>query len=1064
MKRLFVFVLAVLMVFASCFSASAFTLDSVETSEELTAPSTADAQAALQETGLDIPLLDEKLGKLIYYQNFNGENYGDIDYLDAAVIPSASVTGSSTLLSLGASEEDPEDKYLVMTPISEGIEWHQLLVKFTDFTPLEGKYSAEYDYMSPNGDIAGYMERWFVTPNPYKTDGTSKDDLISRNKDTNNINDAKGTWLHSSVPGFCEIDADNITYFGFDSSSLFPQKGKAYQDNSINKIIEFRVIPNKGILYIDDLKIYYYPDHSFMYKYGTDISLETADASDSITIKSPAEVNPEWAAENFTAWTDGDNIYYPGDVISGDQIPSYKTLYPMTIPTIDEKKGELVIFFDYEQGTDINQHFYKNSDYITVKTDRRADGTSSTTVDVDPKNSGNNVAKIYSENAGSQYRLFGPNFYSSPITYANAKYTVSYDLMLDDVSKYNDGFIRFTHNLDSDDNEDKRYYYSDIESMTWVHKVQSYTTNEGLKGFSTANNVKKNTETDTYYTSTWYVDNFALYCFPENSILFKESATSSNYKFIKDIEGDTYTFPSPEELGYDVPNSQIWMASDGTSYNVGEEIAVSELMYRSFYPFAQTADVPAMGYAFEGSGFDLENKDLYSSNNTRYIENIEDEGRTVTHVRQYANWNPAQDYLNWANDARLLMKTSTPFDPKEYSIVEYAYKITEAKDVPAEYRKDPDYNESVAEPIDQPTPDLKLWYYAPDGKGGYNYFGTPSGENTITGKTIKGAADGEYHVLEFDMRTAGSNNNCPFMECETIGGLGVDPSTITWSGDSYIDYLRVYRAGITTVTYNTNAPDGAAVIKHTAPDTNRGLGTGYLLTGEYPEVKGYVFMGWATTPNATVSDVVSSITLTGDTEVYAVWQSADELSAPVIGNDASIRLGGDNTTNNGIRFRATISAGQRVLGNLEEYGFIVAREDMLKKYESELTHNFKKPDSNTPLYVEGKAGVYENGELKETIYSVDEITGDATFTGVCVGLDITNKFQVTSNITARPYIKISNGLGNTVTIYGETHTSSLYDVAKAVKDLADAGDEQALADYNANKEYIDQVIAVAKAE
>ena len=137
----------------------------------------------------------------------------------------------------------------------------------------------------------------------------------------------------------------------------------------------------------------------------------------------------------------------------------------------------------------------------------------------------------------------------------------------------------------------------------------------------------------------------------------------------------------------------------------------------------------------------------------------------------------------------------------------------------------------------------------------------------------------------------------------------------------------------------------------------------------------------------------------------------------VIGNDASIRLGGDNTTNNGIRFRATISAGQRVLGNLEEYGFIVAREDMLMKYESELTHNFKKPDSNTPLYVEGKAGVYENGELKETIYSVDEITGHATFTGVCVGLDITNKFQVTSNITARPYIKISNGLGNTVTIY-----------------------------------------------
>ena len=997
-------------------------------------------------------MLDEKLGKLVYYQSFNGAEPQYIDYIDTTVIPSASVTGSGTLLSLDASEEDAADKYMVMTSINN--DWHQYLVKFTDFKPLEGKYSAEYDYMSPNGDIAGYMERWFVTPNPYKADGTSKDDLISRNKDTNNINDAKGTWLHSSVPGFCEIDEEKVTYFGSDSSSLFPQKGIAYKDNSINKIIEFRVIPNKGVLCIDDLKIYYYPDHSFMYKYGTDISLETADASDSITIKSPAEVNPEWAAENFTAWTDGDNIYYPGDVMSGDQIPSYKTPYPMTIPTIDEKKGELVIFFDYEQGTDINQHFYKNSDYITVKTDRRVDGTSSTTVDVDPKNSGNNVAKIYSE-----------NFYSSPITYANAKYTVSYDLMLDDVSKYNDGFIRFTHNLDSDDNEDKRYYYSDIESMTWVHKVQSYTTNEGLKGFSTANNVKKNTETDTYYTSTWYVDNFALYCFPENAILFKESATSSNYKFIKDIEGDTYTFPSPEELGYDVPNFRIWMASDGTSYNVGEEIAVSELMYRSFYPFAQTADVPAMGYAFEGSGFDLENKDLYTINHLSYVENIEDEGRTVLHARQYANWNGAESYKNWANDGRILIRTATPFDPKEYSIVQYVYKITEAKNVPDEHRNNQDYNESVAAPIKAETPEIKIWYYAPTGEDGqYNYFGTPSGENTITGAPIKSIADGEYHVLEYDMRSTGSNTNCPFIECETIGGLGIDPNIITWSGDSYIDSLRVYRAGITTVTYNTNAPDGAVVIKHTAPDKNRGLGTGYLLSNDYPEVEGYVFMGWATTSDATVSDVVSSITLTGDTEVYAVWQSADELSAPVIGKYASIRLGGADTTNNGIRFRATISAGQRVLGNLEEYGFIVAREDMLMKYESELTHNFKKPDSNTPLYVEGKAGVYENGELKETIYSVDEITGDATFTGVCVGLDITNKFQVTSNITARPYIKISNGLGNTVTIYGETHTSSLYDVAKAVKDLADEGDEQALADYNANKEYIDQVIAVAEAE
>ena len=54
-----------------------------------------------------------------------------------------------------------------------------------------------------------------------------------------------------------------------------------------------------------------------------------------------------------------------------------------------------------------------------------------------------------------------------------------------------------------------------------------------------------------------------------------------------------------------------------------------------------------------------------------------------------------------------------------------------------------------------------------------------------------------------------------------------------------------------------------------------------------------------------------------------------------------------------------------------------------------------------------------------------------------------------ADLTARPYLRYVNGSGKNVTLYGSTHTTSLYSVVKAIKDKAEAGDEAALADYPA---------------
>ena len=280
-----------------------------------------------------------------------------------------------------------------------------------------------------------------------------------------------------------------------------------------------------------------------------------------------------------------------------------------------------------------------------------------------------------------------------------------------------------------------------------------------------------------------------------------------------------------------------------------------------------------------------------------------------------------------------------------------------------------------------------------------------------------------------------------------------------------MDSIRAYRFGYTTVTYATNAPEGAAVVSEVAADTDRGIGKGYLLTDSRPEVDGYTFAGWALSADATADDVIDSIDLTGDTTVYAVWESAAKTAKPEMAAVSSVYLSED-TAKNGIRFRATVSAATLANEKLREYGFLVARQDKLDKYHDSLNHSFYHPENTEtlkPLYVEGKAFERdEEGNVTKNIIYKMSTDGDVTFVARCVGLNLTNKAHVTAELTARPYLRYVGANGNIVTLYGDTYTSSLYGVVKSIKDKADAGDEQSLEDYNAHKSYYDAILALAE--
>ncbi len=526
-----------------------------------------------------------------------------------------------------------------------------------------------------------------------------------------------------------------------------------------------------------------------------------------------------------------------------------------------------------------------------------------------------------------------------------------------------------------------------------------------------------------------------LYPVTTRQISFK-SDVSSKTEVIEDGKG--YTFKNPADFGFATENFLVWYAEGVGKYKPGDVLSaeqIDEFVGTTFVAYYQDVNVPAMGFAFEGTSKQNGQQKL------SYSELIEDDGRSVLHLNQYQSTyeaaNPAEGKAPvWMTDMRIHIKNAnTKFDPKEYNIVQYMYRV----DNMVSLNKWSAALEDIKpeDLIEHTQADLIIYYYT--GEAGDAYY-NPGGEHRV-GDILKVYDNGEYNMIEVDMSDpANGNSTAPWTYGEFVYGFAVDPNRVNYSGDTYIDYLRVYRDGIFTVTYDTNAPDEyCEVLNEVEPDTGRGVGTGYLLKGERPEIDGYIFRGWALTPEANKDQVVDSVDLTGDLTVYAVWEEAGYDQAPNMDDYASIRSGADKV--NGIRFRSVIDPETKAF--MDEYGFIVARKDVLG--DEELTFEFKEEGTGTPLYVTGVA--YNKDEGKDIQYSV-EPNGDTVFTAVCVGIP---EAHFSTELVARTYAKYSNKNGLAFTVYGSTVTRS---IAQVARDIQKAGGD----DYNNNKDYIDSIL------
>lgn len=965
--------------------------------------------ASLQE--ITEPLVDKNYGKLILFKDFEQENadynsfaYLDTDYMTDSTASFAAVTAKSVV-------DDPKgEKGKVLSVTGTG--WVQTFIDFKNFKAVPGKYKMVYDYYSET-NATSLMERYFT--NIQHSGGTGAGDYISVTPGGAPIN--KNAWLTKVynntlvVENLADGTGVNMTYGNVATKPYYHTTDKEVS------IIRAGVMPNASSItyYLDNIKLYYFPENAIVFANGENTKMVEYDA-EKITLPMPSAVDSTWSDTNFKFWVADGAYYEAGKEYDADEVLGKSLeLLAFAEPLHDEEKGYLVVLFNYENADSLYDYTYINNEYflegttLTMRTDALGSAFG-----VKTDENGNGVAWIKFSNKGVY--LFGYNW-NKGFAPAAEKVTLDFDYKIKSGEEAFAGktfWTRFVSTNSSENYTTGPNVSHSGERDVWYDVSTSKTITSGTRTFGAipqVNTVPVAVEAEVYY------DNIAIYVKPAE-FSFK---TSKDGEIVDTIvmkgEEIEYTFPNPEDLGISSENFIAWTDGQGHIYSAGETAAftnVSHFRGSEFYPFSQAADMPAVLSLFEGDEVIDVAKDSYSLA-------IEDDGRDVLYTHYWGStWD--NDQNEWTRDPRTYMFPAERFDASEYCTIEIMTKSTWAKDVKNDKDKD------TTELKDKSVYGVRVYNCINENHSYTAQSLIVNKENLPIGNT--------YNLVTVNAASMDAWKN-------TGWGFVVDINNASYGADTYTDYIRVYRNGMTTVTYDTNAPEGAEVISEVEAETGRGLGTGYLLTGLRPEVEGYIFKGWATSADST--ETVEAIDLTADTTLYAVWEDNENYNTAEMLEETEIKGTGSK---NGIRFKSVISNAEKA--NLAEFGFIATREVLLPKvdenydYEA-LTFAHKVRGEDKCYYATGVA--YDKDEGIDIINSENE-DGSIVYTAVISGIPLASKKET---MVVRPYAKYEIN-GKAVTFYGEAATGSLYGAADSIKKT---GGEM----YENNKTYIDSILA-----
>ena len=1084
MKRTLSALLVFVLAFIMCFSVCAVTLDVAENAADVTVVSEADLAEDTTPTykpGLNIytgttaPFDFEGIDTSISTKVKGNTNGGEFNIRDKSV-----VTVSSASFDTKANDTNANNTAVLLTgsyphftfesgvlPVIEAERPVRIYLKYcgdtnsqklslirnslNETTPVltnitvndtSGNWVAQTYYINSNNVAVSNKGK----PSEYYKDDTKNIKSLAFMKPANNT--AK-IWVDdiSLIPYY------KITYIGLDGNVAAVDYAL---DNGSGALLEY-YIPNISL--VEGANAFSLEkDGEKVYKVkleNKDITLYQIDQPEVVIARSdndrkvyaltedtftfPAIDDVFEGVKNFNYYSDGTTNYNAGATVAASAVAG-KTFTPICInyKKFDDRYGELALYINYDL-VDVNTvtghsgsgniiPAYVNSEYITSGV-THTDGNGVYTyeiVEVD----GRRVLKLTTM-AYSNHNYWRMNFTAATV----AKYTAFESAKAEDTqgekiaNLFGTPWHRFTYGA----NNNSQNLSKPTDKWT-TQSTSSWECPEGgINGSGFSYTRAANNKTPNIYK-----DDYALYVWPVNATYFRTTYESEECTKVEfDTAATEFTLPTLESLGYEVPENYLGKWTDGDNYyDEGQKVAISVVKYNSFYPLCQSAEEPAMGFTFEGDVKESANE----VSKPIYANNIVDDGRDVLLVHWYNGYTNSSNTTTYPTDLRLSFKTSTYSHPEEYNLVQYSVKVPMAWDVVTDgtiVKNNSSGKPYWADKTQTPgctslaSKNYRIYTHTTAG-GSYT-----SPVIMVKSETINMSDD--YYVKEYDM-----SSDVNFTH---LGGYGfcVDPLQATYGAYVYMDYLRVYRRGIQTITYATNAPVGATVVKEVAADKNRGLGYGYLLKDVRPEVKGYVFLGWGLTPDAT--ETVNSITVDGNETVYAVWAKADTVDYPEVTDEVEIRGNGEN---NGIRFKSAIKPS--VKANLDEFGFLATREALLPYADAEkttrnynyLTFNHKVNGADANYYVQGIAYDADGGIDKENGNNTD---GSTVYTAVLSGIPMENKNE---KMVVRSYAKYTVN-GKEMVVYGNTNAASLYETAVAIKEAGGTA-------YTNNKTYIDEIV------
>lgn len=533
-QRLFVLVLA-LCLLVQMLPVAAFEFEVPEAAEEIVEK--ADSAALSDDTipGFPETTLDDSLGRLVAFWNFEGDDPGKLSW------GTDGFQWASIRYYVNGKEQDTpadgvsntittaDDGYAGLTSVAWNIKCASNTIFQLNKNISAGKYSARMKVFTQTGGTVG---------NP----------LLHNDKDGTNNNHFIQTAAQKAEGQYVTASA-SFTYTPVGPRTLY------LRNYGTNDFV------------IDDFEIWSYPENSFILR-------PTSGSTDGEMITCTEETyafSTTYNGSNVKIWTDGTNTYKAGVSYAVTDLAG-KTYFPIAYEEMpepyDATYGQLLFYtgFNNETSKILTNEFEANSPVKNLVITGSAKVVGNSVVSSVSKDSANFAKAIVKKDDSSVWTYPDGTNVDGKLTWF-----ADYAFENDQTTGYGFAMLNESTSFWSKMNKNN----AGIWTTSAVSQSDVGGTNTQVKSVDLRYVISD--------SNRIYYDNFKVYIQPTNALWLTADSTGADRTFTV-ISGDTYTFPTT----FNGETVIAW--TDGTTiWTAGEEIAKTTIAAKTIYPVKAAA-------------------------------------------------------------------------------------------------------------------------------------------------------------------------------------------------------------------------------------------------------------------------------------------------------------------------------------------------------------------------------------------------------------------------------------------------------------------------------------------